>query len=234
MIGTPGRLSIAQLNAPAPQGTPLNRLNPQQATLAFQTGTLPGQEMGYTPGGMVQDEGGSAQWGERFNVQEFGRGRGFSAFTPTGTEMATGSRQGWADFVEREYGLTEEDFLSRSEQERMKAFQEQRGAAQGLEDVPVDEMGNPLRAPRTPQEAALFQMKSAQVTRGLNEQLMKNAAGTMQYAFGMLRRGGEGSLAAFMQPALTNLSQIYNQSRYETPDYSYFLTPEAYGGARGT
>ena len=120
--------------------------------------------------------------------------------------------------------------------------------------------------------------------RAQNRQLMEQSLSTMQYSLGLLRRGGEGSLAQFAQPGYgqmaptymqgretpfdfgqpyqalagiygqqqnlmgaygamadiegrpedygrfyAGMADIYNQSQYEAQDFSFYLTPYAYG-----
>jgi len=273
-------------------------------------------QTGVTPGGALYDY--EAQTAEQFDLGEYASGQGFSPYTPTGQQMPSSSAQGWADFVQKEYGISAEEFVGAGQEEQYAAYAQQHDIALAPEDVPVGPDGLPSRPPKTPQEAALFQFVSEQRTRQQNEellqqsiqqlqegvqvqrteqerartetretleagaarqeqevsqvraenrQLMEQALGVMQYALGLVRRGGEGSLAQFQQPGYQQMAatfmagretpydftqpfrdiaavegqvadygrfyvaaaDVYNQSLYEAQDFSFYLTPYAYG-----
>jgi hypothetical protein len=119
----------------------------------------------------------------------------------------------------------------------------------------------------TLEAGAVRQEQEVAEVRAENRQLMEQSLGIMQYALGLVRRGGEGSLAHFQQPGYGQMAQtlmagretpydftqpfrdiaaveaqvadygrfyvaaadVYNQSQFFAQDFSFYLTPYAYG-----
>ena len=150
--------------------------------------------------------------------------------TPTGEEIPTDSYRAWNNFIKSNYGMDPQDFLGASQQERYGGYAQTQGIAQTPGEIPLGESGMPDRPPRTPQEAALFQWQAGEQTRQKNEELLNRATAAYQYALGTLRQGGPGSLYEATQPIIGQMAQTLNTSEYTEPDFSFWLTPQAYGG----
>lgn len=149
--------------------------------------------------------------------------------TPTGAPAPTGSLKALSDFVKKNYGISWEELQTMDPTQQYQAWAGVQGAAKTPGEVPLSDQGLPSRPPMAPQEAAWMQWLAGEATRKMNEQSLANAMATMQYAFGTMRRGGAGSLAAFQQPMLGQMAQTQANTQYQEPDYSYWLTPVAYG-----
>jgi len=149
--------------------------------------------------------------------------------TPTGEEIPTSNWRAWQDFVRSNYGMELQDFQQAGSQERYGAFAQTQGIAQTPGEIPTGESGMPDRPPQTPQEAAMFQWQSGEVARQKNEQLLERAMSAYEYALGTLKQGGPGSIYEATQPIIGQMAQTLNTSEYSEPDFSFWLTPQAYG-----
>lgn len=165
----------------------------------------------------------------QFNPAEYAAGQGYQPYTPTGQPFPT-SPGAYSGFLEKQYGMTAGEFQEAMPEERYAAFAGQRGMAGTYEEYArgreADKYTGP---PKSPQEAAWATYMETQAAQEQRQQMFQNAVSTMQYAFGLLRRGGPGSLGASQSPMLGQLAQMQAAYQPETMDYSYWLTPGAYG-----
>lgn len=150
--------------------------------------------------------------------------------TPGGEEIPTSNMRAWAEFVQENYGMELRDWQQAGQQERYGAYAQTQGIAQTPGEISLGESGMPDRPPKTPQEAALFQWQAGEQTRQKNEELLNRAVAAYQYALGTLRQGGPGSLYQATQPIIGQMAQTLSTSEYTEPDFSFWLTPQAYGG----
>lgn len=104
----------------------------------------------------------------------------------------------------------------------------------GVAELFDPETGLPNRLPRNAQEAALFQLQGARAAAGLQRQATRSALATLRFGVGMTQRASPYSLAGALSPLLSQQAQIQASEQFQSPDFSYFLRPDAYGGgARG-
>ena len=166
---------------------------------------------------------------EYFNTSGLERAGG-TGQTPTGQDIPTSSYAAWQQFIKSNYGMDPQDFLQSGQDERYSGFAQTQGLAQTPGEIPTGESGMPDRPPGSPQEAAMFQWQSGEVARQKNEELLNRAMAAYQYALGTLRQGGPGSLYQATQPIHGQMAQTLSGSEYTQPDFSFWLTPQAYGG----
>lgn len=196
------------------------------------TGWRPsGATMGYQPAWRVRGPAIGAVGGpEMFDVGSFAAGMGFQATTPTGQRLATGSWGNFAQMIQREYGVDPQEFLGMTQEQQYGAWAGTRGLPGTYEEMQAAQAGGAAaRPPESPREAGWMQFQAGQEARTRSQEMLQNAVSTMQYAAGLLRQGGPGSLATALSPQMSQLAQIYAQTEVSEPDYSAWLMPGMYG-----
>jgi hypothetical protein len=78
-------------------------------------------------------------------------------------------------------------------------------------------------------EGLMAQQAETARAEAQNQEMMRQRQGTLQWMFGLLRRGGEGSLASFMSPLGSELGQTYQMGMINPQQYGQY-----YQGMMGT
>lgn len=164
---------------------------------------------------------------EGFDAPQYASSLGMQWRTPTGQALPT-DPGALPSFIEKYYGVQPQQFFAATEQERQQMYATKAGAARTYEDMPFQD-GQMARPPKTPQEAAWASFAATQVAQQEKAQRQQAAMAILTHQMGMLRKGGAGSLAAFMSPMAGQMAQLEASYEPEVADYSYWLTPGAYG-----
>ena len=169
-----------------------------------------------------------------FNTKGFLEAMGLPSATPGGTNLGMARNLDELNsMLKKNYGSDLMGVMRADQTQREQMFNNAGGLQAGSQPLFDPKTGLPNRPPNSPEEAIKFQFEANKVTRQQNQRLLNNAVGTLRYGLGQVNKAGPFSLATMQSPLLGQLSTTYNQSRYDAPDYSYFLRPDAQFGGGG-
>ena len=164
---------------------------------------------------------------EYFNLAEFAAAQGFKPTTPTGQAMPSMNRQSWDAFAQKYYGMTPQEFLGASPDERYAGWATEAGRAPNYEQYTQGfEGGVPTAPPGTPREAGWAQFASEKERMKKQEEDMANQMAVLQWLYGGVQQGGPGSIASAMQPAGMAMAGAYGSRERMPADYSYWGVPQ--------